>query len=203
MDGHDRLAARAELAQKLDDRALGDVDALERLVHEVELRVLDERPRQEHALLLPARELGDLASERVHLDAPERVEGRRAVDAARTPQPAEVPVAAHQHDVEHVGREVPVDGAALRHVPDAAAVRVVRAAEDERPPRGGLDEAEDRADERRLARAVRADDRGQRALRDLDVDVPEDGFSPYATVRSVTSIATGRPSVLTLLGARG
>ena len=54
MDGDDRLAARAELAEKLDDRALGGrVDALERLVHEVELRVLDERPRQEHALLLP------------------------------------------------------------------------------------------------------------------------------------------------------
>ena len=61
VDDDHRLAPRAQLAQQVDDRALGGrIDAGERLVHEVELGVLRQRPRQEHALLLPAGELADL-----------------------------------------------------------------------------------------------------------------------------------------------
>ena len=50
MDGDDGAAVLAQAAQEIDDRALGDrVDALERLVHQVDVRVLDERPGEEHA----------------------------------------------------------------------------------------------------------------------------------------------------------
>ena len=51
-----------QLAQQLEDRPLGrGVDAREGLVHEVEIGLLRQRPRQEDALLLAARELADLA----------------------------------------------------------------------------------------------------------------------------------------------
>ena len=45
----------------MDDGVFGDgVDGGEGLVHEIDLRVLHQSPRQEGALLLPAGELADL-----------------------------------------------------------------------------------------------------------------------------------------------
>ena len=58
MDDDDGFAGGAQLFEQGDDGALGGgVDALEGLVHEVDLRLLHEGPGQEDPLLLPARQL--------------------------------------------------------------------------------------------------------------------------------------------------
>ena len=175
MHGDDRLPALPQGPQQLDDRLLRRrVDALEGLVHEVDLGVLDERTGEEDALLLAAGELADLAAgELGHADLLERLPRGRAILGARPPHPAEPPVPAHQHDVEDARREVPVDAAALRHVGDELALLRVRPPVHERLPGGRLHHPEDRPHQRRLAGPVGADDRHQHALRHLEVDVPE------------------------------
>ena len=54
MDRQDGLALALEVVQDFNDRFLGSrVDRGERFIHEVELRVLGQGPREEHTLLLP------------------------------------------------------------------------------------------------------------------------------------------------------
>ena len=61
MHADDRLAARAQFAQHLDDGAFGrGIHAGERFVHQVQIRVLRERTGEEDALLLAAGKLADL-----------------------------------------------------------------------------------------------------------------------------------------------
>src|SRR5690606_19702589 len=92
------------------------------LVEQVELGVLHQRPGEEHALLLPAREPTDLAPREVaHADGLEGGQRPLALGPARAPEGAELAVEAHRDDVAGVRREVPVDAAALRHVADAVA----------------------------------------------------------------------------------
>ena len=70
-----RRPSAAQLAQQLDDRRLGlDVDAGEGLVEQDHLPLLRQRAGQEHALLLPAGQLADLAlAEVAHADALQRL----------------------------------------------------------------------------------------------------------------------------------
>ncbi len=175
MHDHHRLARGAQVAQEVDDGALGHgVHALERLVHEVDARLLHQRARQEHPLLLAARQLADLAVAEVrHVHLGEGREGVFALGAARPAQPAELAVAPHHHDVQHGGGEVPVDAAALRHVPDQAPLLPVGTAVDQHLARGRLDQPHDRLHQGGLAGAVRADDRHQDAGRDAQVHVPQ------------------------------
>ena len=95
---------------------------------------------------------------------------------ARAPHPAEPAVAAHEHDIEHARREVPVDAAALRHVAHEPPLLGVGPAVHERSARRRLHEAEHSPDKGRLAGAVRPDDSHEDARRHREVDVPEDGL---------------------------
>ena len=175
VDDHERLPGRAQRLQELHDGPLRRrVDALEGLVHEVHVGVLDERAREEDALLLPAGELRDLAARVIgHADLPERAHRGLALGGAGPLEPAEAAVEPHHHHVQHARREVPVDGAALRDVGHALPLLLVRAAVDERLPGRGVDEPEHGLDERRLARAVRPHDGHEHALRHHEVDVPQ------------------------------
>src|SRR5690606_21351021 len=60
VDRDDRLAAGVQPRQDSDDGGLADrIDAGQRLVEDVQVRVLHERPSQEHTLLLTAGEVAD------------------------------------------------------------------------------------------------------------------------------------------------
>ena len=75
-----------------------------------------------------------------------------ALRLAGAADPAEPAVGAHHHDVERVGREIPVDAAALRHVADQIALLGVGLAEDLDRPGGDRHQPHRRLDQRRLAR---------------------------------------------------
>ena len=61
MDDDHRPAGVSQRSEHVENRFFGrGIDTRERLVHEVELRVLDQGPRQKHPLLLTAREAADL-----------------------------------------------------------------------------------------------------------------------------------------------
>jgi hypothetical protein len=175
VDDDHRLSVVAQLAQDIDDGALGGrVDAGHRLVEEIDIGFLDQRAGEEDALLLAAGELADLAVGIVlHADLRQGVHRLVAFGAAGAAQPAEMAVEPHRHDIEGVGREIPVDAGALRHIADLAALAVIGAAVDADMAGGRGDEAEDRLDQRRLAGAVRADDRRHDAGRDVEIDVPQ------------------------------
>src|SRR3546814_8744389 len=79
----------------------GGVDAGERLVHEVQVGFLGQRPGQEHPLLLSAGELADLpAGEVRHADLVETGQRRRAVPPGDRPQPAQHAVRSEEHTSE-------------------------------------------------------------------------------------------------------
>ena len=117
------------------------VDAGERLVEQDDARLLRQRARQEHALLLSAAQLADLALAVVgDADPLQRLVHLALVLAAGDAQEAHVAVAAHHHHVLDQDREVPVDLLALRHVGDDAALQrlVARAARRCAPRRARL-----------------------------------------------------------------
>ena len=77
-------AARSSLQQGDDGPLGGGVHALERLVHEVDLGILHQRPGQEDALLLPAGKLADLPVGVVgHAHLVQRVQRQLALGAGR------------------------------------------------------------------------------------------------------------------------
>src|SRR2546422_6523478 len=85
--------------------------------------MLSQRPRDEDALLLSARE----RSERVvfivlHADVLERVSHDREVRLPGPPPQADRAGASHQHGLAHGDRKVRVHGALLREVADPGAV---------------------------------------------------------------------------------
>ena len=145
------------------------VGARERLVEQEQRRVVDERRREAHALPHPAGVAG-------HRRGPARRRGRRS----RSPAPAAARGSATllepraQLDELPAGEEV-VDRLVLRHVADAAVDRLVpahRLAEDARRALGRRDQAGDRAQQRRLAGAVRPEQR-RHARPDLERDVAD------------------------------
>jgi len=175
VDHDNRLAARAQLAQNGDDGPLGHrVDRGERLVHQIDARILHKGARQKGALLLAAGKLADLALGQVlHADLLQRLHGRSLLLLPGPAHPAEPAVQAHRHHVEHRGREVPVDAAALRHVADQAAHLFVGLAVKLDRARRARNELERGLDQRALARAVRTDDRHQHTLGHAQIDVPD------------------------------
>src|SRR5581483_11455218 len=102
----------------------------------------------------------------------ERVGRARPPRAAERAERPEAPVRPHEHDLEGREREDRVERLFLRHVPEGtrAAVGAPRdlAGEDR-------DEAEEPAEERRLAGAVWAEQRGELAPTDRERDPLEDG----------------------------
>ena len=165
-----------ELAEHRDDLLLAaQVEVGERLVEQEQLRPGDQRVRDQHALLLAAGQLADPG-----VGVPVRADvGQRRLDQfpalpRREAEPEPVPVKAKRHHVAGAQRHVGVDDQLLRHVADGGLVLVVqRRAVDEHPPARRLDQAEDDAEQRGLARAVRADDPGEVALLERERDVAE------------------------------
>src|SRR5581483_8244587 len=123
----------------------------ERLVEEERRRVLDEGARDEHALALPARQPAELRARLgAEPDPAERVERGAAVRGAERPPPRHARERPHQGDVERVDRVVEPRALGLRDVSEPP--------RDADAPAQRLELAEQDAEERRLASAVRAED---------------------------------------------
>ena len=171
----DRQPAGVEVVEQVQDLvAQAHVDARRRLVHEQQLGLAEQRARDEHALLLAARQLADVAiGEIADVELREHRGDLRALGAAGPRQPPAVD-ARHQHALAHRHREAPVDRLDLRHVrhpqigaPRHAAVRDAHA-------------ARQHAQRRRLAGAGGADDADELAPVDREVDVDEDRLAAVA-----------------------
>ena len=120
----DRQAARVEVVEQVEDLvAQADVDAGRRLVHQQQLGLAEQRAGDEHALLLAAGELPDVAVAQV-LDDPSRarISPTAARSAAARPGQPAAGRARHQHALLDGHREAPVDRLDLRHVGDPQAL---------------------------------------------------------------------------------
>ena len=170
-------------AQAVEEREQGlaraHVHAREGLVQQQHVRLLGERPGEEHALLLAAGELADGAP--LELGDAELVQAARhhlAVGGLGPAEPAEAAVPAHHDDVVHGDREAPVDLLALGHVGDRCR-RACRA-------RGRC----------RSIVPERTGRRPTRALKSVDLPAPLGPTiatcAPCGTL-SVTSSSAGRP----------
>src|SRR5579864_4522263 len=135
------------------------VEAVERLVEQQQLRTPRERLRDEQSLLLAAGELADRLA-RVRRGADERdhlVDALRGGAAAR-PRDRQSPtraVEAEPHEVDAADARALVEAPPLRQIADAVVRGARRSAEHGCAAGRERLEAEDRADERRLAGAVR------------------------------------------------
>ncbi len=120
--GHQQAAALGGeiVEQRAQALGAGRVHARERLVEQQQRGVLDERPRDEHALALTAGEIaeGPLGAVR-QADALERVTGERAVGSRRAPPPRHPRDGAHQRHVERADREIQARALGLGHERDA------------------------------------------------------------------------------------
>ncbi len=145
-----------------------------RLVEKEQARPRHQRTRDRDHLLLAARELAGRAGELVLERREERERGGERLAPMRLGArqvAAELEVLAHRH----AGEEAPPlrhDGDARRAEAMRRQARDVAAVKDEAAGARALD-AGDGVDQRRLAGAVRADDREQLAGTNLDRDAPE------------------------------
>ena len=144
------------------------VHAGRRLVQEDHVRLVDERRRERELLLHPAGEELRLPV----LEPGQPGEGEQVAGALRLLRARHAPKL--REEVEVLGnREVGIQAEPLRHVARArlARVRVAddRVAEDESVARRWLDDGGQHADERGLARPVRAEQAEELAARDRQV----------------------------------
>src|SRR5829696_5522668 len=147
------------------------VEGAEGLVEEKDLGLHGQRTSERHALALPARELVGIAMpEGTEVDEPQQL-----VDAGRDLALRSLPdlhsegdVVAHGHVLE---RGVVLEDEA--DLPRAGWHDRLVLPLDEDPPLVGQLEPGDRAQQGRLAGAARSEQRGQRALSDLEVHVAE------------------------------
>ena len=174
---HDRSIGDARRQRRPEACLCGEVERREGVVEDIDVGLYDERPGDRQALALPARDvraaLVDLAVEpvghRLH-------EAGGLGDVERVPElgvggfgPAEAQVRRHR-----AGEEV----GPLRHVADPApqqlGCQIAHVdAVDEHRPGGGVEQARDQVDDRRLAGAGAADDRCRLARCDSERHIGE------------------------------
>ena len=163
--------------EQVDDAALGrEVEGEQRLVGEDQHRVGDERLRDAQPLLLAAREPADgRIRVRRRADLVERGVDAGAILGAEAPEAPAVAVETEPHEVASAQDDVAVEDTLLRHVADAVAALLRRASLHHDAAGGRLEQPEQDAEQRRLARAVRPEHGQQLAPLELEAEPFEQG----------------------------
>jgi hypothetical protein len=179
--GHqqDRAATAGEAPQRLGERVLaGRVDAGRGLVQHQQVGASGQGPGDQGALLLAAGEGADRVADPVQQT---HVGQRRADGLAvgRSGRAEDAPAGqpARRHDLAHGGGDAAAGAHPLRDVADPGPLPelALRGAEEGDLAGLGRHQAQDGADQGRLARAVGAQDRHDLAGRHVQVDVLEHG----------------------------
>ena len=162
-----------------DPRQQGDdlvpaaqVEVRERLVQQQERRPRDQRVGDQHALLLAAREAAHPAvGEAARVDGLEHLVDPRCARARGQRDAVAVCVDAETDEVAGPQRRVGVEQELLRYVADQRVAARASAPGDQHAAAAGRLEAEDDAEQRRLAGAVGADQPGELAGLDRETDL--------------------------------
>ena len=178
--GDDDRTARCALGLDRGTDPLGrhDVEAGHRFVEQEHLGVLHEALCDEHPLTLAARHLGEVSIGEVdELHAGERTVDGIAVDAAQPADRSDRRCAAERHDLAGGDGQLGGDVLGLQDVRHRAARLGGRVPQHRDLARDGQ-ESGDRVQQCRLARAVRADERGDAGGDVEHVDVERGGRAP-------------------------
>src|SRR3954452_2338950 len=165
--------AREIRQQPLEQLGTDGVESRERFVQQQQLRVLDQRTRDEDTLPLAAGEAAERAvCQLLHADGGERFKGLAPLAPTGAPVPREARDGPHRRDVEGGHREVE-SGALGLGDERAAGIQLEPTVQ-----RGKL--AEECAEQRGLAPAVRAEDGDPVAGQDVERHIGEDRRSAVA-----------------------
>src|SRR5204863_4079435 len=123
-------------------------------------------------LPLSFSKLADLfVRERFQPDVLDALLRQTAFFASRAAKPAQPPVAAHQHYVEHAHGKFPIDAVPLRHVSDALAHARQRLPEDLNRAAGEWDQSENGVKKRAFPCTIWTDDADQMRFPQHKIDV--------------------------------
>src|SRR5256714_11261410 len=166
----------APAGDEVRDRPLiAEVEVRERLVAQQDPRIPHERLGDAKPLLLAARQPADRSvGVGLRFDLRERAidaRVRRAIGPGDTPP---MPVDPEADEVATAEGKLGIKARVLRHVSDPRVAAAGRAALHLDAPGGRADKPEDRSEERRLARAVRPEDRDKGARSDVERQVAPD-----------------------------
>ena len=180
---HGQAAPPRQIADQLHDGSLvADVEIRQGLVHQQKTRTADERLGEEQPLLLASR---DTAQRVIRVsggaDGLDRCRGRgrglRPASKADAPAPS---VHAQLDKVAASDRQLGVKARSLRDVADGRIAAAWRPAEDLDAAAGRREKAQDHANQRGLARAVRTKDGRERPRLDVKRGIGPDPPSRVA-----------------------
>ncbi|MDF3042397.1 MAG: hypothetical protein K0Q71_5103 [Thermomicrobiales bacterium] len=175
---HHGHSLAVQLGEQVQDVVAGlDVDTGGGLVENEEVRLANQRARQEHPLLLSAGEVTNLPPAQAGQSQPLQDDrGSTAILPAGPGQWTHAAYAPHHHDVLDRDREGPVDRFDLGYVADSLGrtTRRDRDAIDENPARDPRQAAEDRLEQRRLPGAAGTDQSHELPAWDAHADVVDD-----------------------------
>ena len=159
----------------------GGVEADQGLIEEQQVGFLGEGAGDQHAPLLAAGELADLAASEVgKLDLFQCGRHGLAVGVAGAAQEADAAIAAHHDDIADSSGKVPIDDLRLGRVADATADRSDGLAEELDAAAPGFEQAEERLDQGGLSGAVRPGEADERALGQVEAEGLEGGCAVVA-----------------------
>ena len=191
-----RAVAGVQVGEEVHDLDLvAQVEVDGGLVEDEDRRLLGHGHREQHQLPLAERELAGVAAEQVpDTDAIDRAGDRRSIGRAEAADRMLVRQAAEGHDLldgrrERQGRQLWHDREAPGDRPPVE--RGKRCTRELDRPGGWVDEAGDRAKERRLAGAVRADEGDPLPRRDVQVDVADRGAAAVGDRQALRSDRVG------------
>jgi hypothetical protein len=176
-DDQDRdVPSPIQLSQEIDDRRLtGDIHSYGGFIEHEHIGVCGECSGEQHALLLPRRQVPkQLLAEGVDVEQRQGSIRRVALRAPNALKSGGFCTWTHQHDLEHGDRNDSLDPLALRNVADAQARTPLHASSER------LEKSEHRPQQRGLATSVGSHYPQNLSSRNLERQVPEERVVPIS-----------------------